>query len=244
MYDKLTKSDQLKYNILMSICNECKGHDNCKQEFRWQRPMIIQDKIFKTYRLSTIECTKKWGFIVNSKYKRLVEQVPKYHATPLRNSIIKKIQSLDRGFLYGKSGNGKTTLMRLIANDYMRKGHTVLFDSGLNITEELKDFSNDSTKSKLDKYQDVEMLFIDDMFRENITQYTIMNIYNAILQYRIDNSKPTFLSSNYSIGEIENIIEKKVDKQSAEAIRSRLRTLGVHRLDEKDYRMESEIPDL
>jgi primosomal protein DnaI len=86
--------------------------------------------------------------------------------------------------------------------------------------------------------QSVDILFIDDFAREVMTSWVILNIFNPILQHRIDNNMPTYITCNYSLTELFKIIEKNTDYVSADAIISRIKTIGNYNLQDKNYRLE------
>jgi len=238
MYDKLTAMDKYLYDMEIKICDECKSFEDCQQPLKGQRPIITEDKYYKSVRLGHEDCNKRYG-VVLGKYKNKVLNADKLNKNTNRNKIIKKMIEKKNGYLYGEAGIGKTTIMLNLAKYYYEQGYTVMYDLEVNITTDMKDFGDsESTFKKMEKYQMVDILFIDDMFREKMTLYKIMDIINPIIQYRIDNGLPTFINSNYSLTDIREQITELVDEISGKTIADRLITLGVYKLEDKNYRLE------
>ena len=50
----------------------------------------------------------------------------------------------------------------------------------------------------------VDLLFLDDIGAEKITEWGRDEVLGTILQYRMEHQLPTFFSSNMSIGDLEN----------------------------------------
>ena len=107
--------------------------------------------------------------------------------------------SLNSGNLFfnGATGLGKTYLSSAIAGEVMQKGNTVIYDSAQNIIDAFESykFGKPDAPADLDGYTDCDLLIIDDLGTEFITQYSISVIY-TLLNNRINAHKPTIVSSN------------------------------------------------
>ena len=238
MYNKLSAIDKFIYDNEIKICDECKSFDTCKQQLTGQRPSLVEDKHYGSVRIAHMLCDKRYGVVYGS-YKNSILNVPKFHHTALRDKIVKNLINKCNGFLYGDAGIGKSTIMQLIANHFYKQGFEIMYEAEFNIATDLKDFNNEneSILQKMKKYQEIDILFIDDMFRQKMTSYKLMDILNPIIQYRVDNGKPTYINSNYSITELKQKIELIVDAMAGKTICDRLNTLGVYKLEGKNYRI-------
>lgn len=174
MYDKLTKLDKMIYDRDIAICNECKGYELCDQDLVGMKPSIVLEN--GKYVMRSVECGKRYGLILG-KYKDTILSVPELYTS--KDKLFKLLVDKENGFIRGNAGHGKSTLMLNIAKNFYKKGYTVMYDLAVNISTDLKDFANEneSTAKKLNKYQDVDYLFIDDFARESLTTYKIMDIF-------------------------------------------------------------------
>jgi hypothetical protein len=232
--NKLTELDKMIYDSLNEICNNCNGIDNCKQDMVGMKPVIVNEN--DNYVVRSVECGKQYGHITG-KLSRLVLSAPTLY--PSKQKIFNQLIKKENGFIRGGAGHGKTTLMLNVAKHFYKQRFNVMYDLAVNISNDLKDFNNkeENTSQKINKYQDVDYLFIDDFARESLTPYKIMDIFNPIIQHRIDNGLPTYINSNYSLDELFNMISEKVDKISADAFCDRVKfKLGLFKLEDKNYR--------
>ena len=105
-------------------------------------------------------------------------------------------------YLHGNFGCGKTYLITALFNELKNKridSHIVYFPE---LLRNLKgDF--DSFSAKMDYYQNVELLLIDDIGAEKVTSWGRDEILGTILQYRMENHLTTFFTSNLTIDELE-----------------------------------------
>ncbi|AHI54085.1 primosomal protein DnaI [Spiroplasma sabaudiense Ar-1343] len=131
-----------------------------------------------------------------------------------RKKFIKWIQGIvdkktDKGvFLTGPPGVGKTFLLQLSANQFAFLNHQVAFVAVSNLIKTIKDsFSNEELKKDnlLRKLMHVEYLFLDDIGGEVVTQYSRDEILFTLLNYRMENKKITFFSSNFDMKSLNQL---------------------------------------
>lgn len=236
----LNKRDQFIYDNEIAICNNCKSFKDCKQQNKGLYPIIIEPKFNSSefMRLAYKKCNRYPGMMYGS-YITAIKNVPSLYENDNRTRILNKMRNGKGGFLYGNAGIGKSTIMLNLAKEFNSKGKYIYYELANNISVMLKDFGNKDNEKKMKLLQNVDILFIDDFAREVMTAWVILNIFNPILQYRIDNGMPTYLSCNYSLAELFNIIEKNTDYISADAIIGRIKTIGSYHLIDKNYRLEN-----
>ncbi|MCP1359080.1 DnaA/Hda family protein [Aneurinibacillus migulanus] len=120
--------------------------------------------------------------------------------------------------LLGTPGAGKTHLLTAIANCLMQTewtdekgkkklGIPVLYLTWVDLLNELKD-DFDLLLTKVQQMQQVEVLFIDDMFkgRKEPTPFQLEQLF-AIVNYRYLNNKPMLISSERDIDQMCEIDE-------------------------------------
>jgi len=108
---------------------------------------------------------------------------------------------------YGKTGLGKTFMCNCIAKDILDVGHTVLYATAGKLFKTIEDarFNRDemvNPAEQIDFFYSAELLIIDDLgteFSTLATQSALFDIVNS----RILERKPTIISSNLSLKDIE-----------------------------------------
>ena len=115
--------------------------------------------------------------------------------------------------LIGTTGTGKTHVSTAIARVVISQGFDVLYDSAQNIID---DFETDKfksghsrTESVSDKYLECELLIIDDLGAEFVTQFSISALYNLI-NTRQNKGLSTIISTNLSASELAGKYEGRI----------------------------------
>ncbi len=105
----------------------------------------------------------------------------------------------------GNTGLGKTHLSLAIAREVINKGFGVIYGSTQNIVSEMEKekFQNRFGSEESERhYVDCDLLIIDDLGTEYSTPFSSAAIYN-IINSRIMRNKPTIISTNLSMKEME-----------------------------------------
>lgn len=110
----------------------------------------------------------------------------------------------------GNTGLGKTHLSLAIAGVVIEKGYGVIYGSLSNILSKIENehFSSNST-STIDSVCNCDLLIIDDLGTEFSTPFTRSTVYE-IINHRQLNSKPTIISTNLNIDELEKAYTQRV----------------------------------
>ena len=113
--------------------------------------------------------------------------------------------------MFGKTGLGKTHLSLAIANEVLKKGYSVLYDSTINILNKIQkeNFSYDKSSEMLDAVMDCELLILDDLGTEYENKMYNSTIYN-IINTRLNRGKPTIISTNMDFGQIAARYDERV----------------------------------
>lgn len=106
-------------------------------------------------------------------------------------------------YLYGNFGCGKSYLITAMLNELAKKQvrSTIVFFS--EFLQELKSSFDSDFSDKLLNVKKTPILLIDDIGAEAISAWSRDEILCPILQYRMDEKLPTFLTSNLSIDDLE-----------------------------------------
>ncbi len=107
-------------------------------------------------------------------------------------------------FFQGPTGLGKTHLSLAIASEVIRRGYNVLYTPAQTLldTLERERFRRGEENFSLDFVLDCDLLILDDLGSEFSTSFSVATIYN-IINSRLIEKKPTIISSNLTVKEIE-----------------------------------------
>lgn len=122
-------------------------------------------------------------------------------------------------YFYGTSGTGKTFMASCIANELIRFGKTVMYQSAYKLFQLMEDYkfskiNRDEYEEEYNSVYNSDLLIIDDLGTEFMTAYTC-SVFFDILNTRILNKKSTIISTNLSVG---NLAEKYTDRVSSRVI--------------------------
>lgn len=113
--------------------------------------------------------------------------------------------------LLGQPGAGKTHLLTAIANNLMKRLNVpVLYFPYVEGFNDLKD-DFDALEAKLERMKQVDVLFIDDLFKPvrgkpRATEWQVEQTY-AVINYRYLNHKPILISSELTVDELADVDE-------------------------------------
>ncbi|MGM9551240.1 MAG: ATP-binding protein [Clostridia bacterium] len=114
---------------------------------------------------------------------------------------------------YGASGLGKTFLSSSIATELLKKGKDVLYISANSLFPILENmhFGRGDVKSAYiaEKVLDADLLILDDLGAEFITQFTASELFR-IMNQRLLTSKKMVFSTNLSLQEIVNSYSERI----------------------------------
>ncbi len=134
-------------------------------------------------------------------------------------------------YLHGSFGAGKTFLISALFNELEEKK---------SITKEIIYFPEllrslrddfDLLEAKLEYLKKVDLLLIDDIGAEKVTEWGRDEILGTILQYRMNECLTTFFTSNLNITELENHLA--ITKNNEDFVKARRIIQRINQLTEK-----------
>ena len=144
-------------------------------------------------------------------------------------------------YIEGTNGTGKTHLAAAIAMQLItERGIPVICKTSGDLLLDIKnayDSAGSTEKEVLDVYKKVDLLIVDDLGKEQCTDWSISTLY-SILNGRYEEMRPTIITTNYS-GEdlVRALTPRGYDNLKVQAIISRLREVSqVMTMAWADYR--------
>lgn len=143
--------------------------------------------------------------------------------------------SLNSNSLYisGSVGVGKTYICNSISSEVIKRGYNVVYMTASSLMQQLKLYLYSSFEREVEneeKYNlliEADLLIIDDLGTENITDTSVSNFFNLI-NNRIIKNKPVIISTNIPIEEIPRLYDER--------IASRLKNFEFHAIFGDDLR--------
>ena len=134
-------------------------------------------------------------------------------------------------YLHGSFGSGKTYLVAALLNELAKKNYKTVIMYYPEMLSRLKstfDNTEESYNEVFDKIKTCDILLIDDIGAETVTNWSRDEILGTILQYRKEHELSTFLTSNLTIEELEihlSLVKNNMDKVKARRIIERIKQL-------------------
>lgn len=115
--------------------------------------------------------------------------------------------------MMGETGLGKTHLSLAIAGKVLDKGYGVVYGSVQNLFSDIEKEHfgrNGETENETEKMLlECDLLILDDLGAEFTTSFTVATV-NNIINTRLLSLKPTIISTNLSLDEIEKKYSKRI----------------------------------
>lgn len=109
-------------------------------------------------------------------------------------------------FFYGSPGLGKTFLSNAIAKDVLEKGKIVLYQTASDLIDFIRNNKFDQNHQEenplLERIFKSDLLIIDDLGTEYLTEFAKMELYNVINK-RLLTEKKMIISTNLSLRELQ-----------------------------------------
>lgn len=233
-------------------CKNCKNLAACKNALNGYcfLPELVEGKLTFTY----LPCKYKKRYIEENKYfnnvtcfdipREIKEAKMKDIYTDDKNRIevitwitnyIKEYRkgNINKGlYLHGNFGCGKTYLLAAMFNELAKtnvKSVIVYWPEYLrSLKASFGSNYNDEFDNKFKEVKYAKLLLIDDLGAESVTEWNRDEILGTILQYRMQEGLPTFITSNLNMKELSEHLSyttNKSDKVKASRIIERVKQL-------------------
>ncbi len=219
-------------------CLKCKGLPACKNTVLGYcyLPVLNEKELVFSY----VACRYKNKYINDNKYLDNITyfDVPRdikeakikniYTDDKNREKVIKWILSyikdykkgnIGKGlFLHGNFGCGKTYLISAMFNELAKekiKSVIIYYPEYLrSLKASYGSSSKDEFKNKFNEVKYAKLLLIDDLGAEAVTAWERDEILGPILQYRMQDNLPTFITSNLNLKQLEDHLSVTTNNKS------------------------------
>lgn len=222
-----------------SHCKNCKGTFMCKNSYNGHVliPNKKENRLYFTY----MPCKYEQQILEKTRQNERKVRMKDIDTKDKKQlSVIKWMDSFyeeydltknSKGlYLHGSFGSGKTYLLSALLNELEFTKNVsieiVYFPEVLRSIKE--DF--DTFGYKMQRFMHVDILLLDDIGAEKVTEWGRDEVLGTILQTRMEQNKTTFFTSNLTIKELENnlaLANNSVDKVKARRIIERIKQLTM-----------------
>ena len=223
-------------------CKNCHGLYECKNKIRGYTN--YPQKYNNHLRFSTEAC-----YFKSQEFKKIKQSTTALQE--LETSSLKTIDTSDKNryklikwvtnfikeydygknikglYLHGNFGCGKTYILSACFNEMKKRGFRTKIVYLPDLLRIIKgDF--EAMNDIMDELCNIDILLIDDIGAEKVTDWGRDEILGTILQSRMNEHKTTFFTSNFTIKELEEHLSNKgVDKVKANRIVERIKQLTI-----------------
>lgn len=200
----------LLYKEGIEKCKMCQGKKLCESEVENMYPTLsfIDGKTILKYKACPrIKAYNAGNLKVLFINEETINQ--EVYLTDGRASVMKDLVRFQneykkgkktRGtYIYGPCGSGKTFVLFNFAKKLIADGCDVIFAYYPDLARQIKSAIGNNIEEIIAELKKVEILMLDDIGAENNTPFIRDDVLGPILQYRMDNYLPVFMTSNQSI---------------------------------------------
>ncbi|MFD1335237.1 primosomal protein DnaI [Oceanobacillus iheyensis] len=212
-----------EYKSQSKQCDRCKSLGGCQNMIQGYSPVLEADN--NDIRLSYEKCHKRLEEEQNEQQQKLIQSLymPKeilqarisdvIQDEHRSNALGKVLDFLEASkqelpkkglYLYGSFGVGKTYLLGAIANELKKLEYSISLIYMPEFVREIKSsFKDDSFNEKVDFFKKADILMLDDMGAEMQSAWFRDEVLGSVLQYRMMEGLPVFITSNYDLDQLE-----------------------------------------
>lgn len=186
VYYPTVKDNKLEFNYV--ACKYKKKDIKQKEEIKskfFEMPYEI-----KLAKMSNIE--------INSTRAKIIKWINKFYDDYKSEKTTKGL------YLSGSFGSGKTYILSALLNELSKLNYSCIIVYYPELLRSIKEsFNSEDYNERINEIKKCDLLLLDDIGAETTTSWNRDEILGTILQYRMDNKKATFFTSNLNIKELE-----------------------------------------
>ena len=191
----------------LNNCKKCKGLDHCKNKICGIQPAfdglnitykaceykMIEERKYNvdtTFASNFIKDATLEDFYTNSEVRGKLFT----YGTKVVNSGKKMSSGL---YIYGNFGTGKTYFLSALANDLAQKCIKSIIVFMPDLSRNLKNaMAENLLEERVNLLKNVDVLMLDDLGGEMVSSWLRDEIIAPVIQYRMLNNKPIYITSN------------------------------------------------
>ncbi len=152
-------------------------------------------------------------FFVDEHQKKEMNNILTY----TKNYMNLLLHNEDKNLIFfGSNGLGKTYLLSALANSLIENGKIIVYQSAPAMLEKIKRASFiEGSQEIIELIKDCDLLIIDDLGKEHITDYTKSTLFN-IINIRYNSNKPIAISTNLDLSELEQSYDSAIQSRLLE----------------------------
>lgn len=230
----------------LNNCRKCQAIEECKNEVIGC--VLYPTKEDNRLRFDYVACKYQQKLLEEKKNKPMVFDEPEaiinakmadIDKTDKRRAHVikwaaefynryKKDKHIKGCYLHGSFGSGKSYILAALVNELAKNGAKAVMGYYPDLLLNLKASFNDDFDLKMKNIKTCDILLLDDIGAESVSNWSRDEILGTILQYRMDAKLPTFFTSNLNIEELKAHLantKNSVDYVKSERIIERIRQL-------------------
>lgn len=202
-YISTSSGDQMCNCMKQELLNEAYNNSNMYN---------LQKETFKTFDFSLFSSEANPQLYKSTLSPR--ENIEK--VVDISKNFIKNFEKdTEKNLLFtGTTGAGKTFLSSCIANEILKKGYTVLYQTAPILLDSIFDYKynnkNSDSKSLYDNFFNVNLLIIDDLGTENLTAAKFAELFTILNSRLITPKTKTIISTNLSLEDLSKIYDSRI----------------------------------
>lgn len=201
-------------------CAKCKCLGDCKNKFKGcvyypsvNGKMLSFNYVACKYQKEEDELLKSTSTSFSEPYQIKIASIKNIDLTDKkRASLIKWIKEFYKNYqtdkhikgiyLHGSFGSGKTYILAALLNELAKNGANTVIMYYPEMLRQLKESFSSDFDEKMNLFKTCDCLLIDDLGAEHVTGWNRDEILSTILNYRMESSLPTFITSNLNKDEL------------------------------------------
>lgn len=199
--------DAVFYVDELSNCKKCKGLEFCKNKIRGIKPLFDGENISYeacSYKIleekkNNVDTTFASNYIKDATLQSFDTTTDiRAKAYQYAQKVLSSGKKLPEGlYIYGNFGTGKTYFLSALANELAQKDIKSILVFMPDLSRNLKNaMSENLLESRVNLLKNVDVLMLDDLGGEMVSSWLRDEIIAPIIQYRMINNKPIYITSN------------------------------------------------